>query len=87
MRRIVFSKVEAITSCASGANGRSATIVCAHAWSSTTIFLPFKSNRLTVAASTSSGFSDSTMAYQGYALWSWIHATVNVPNTYQELHP
>ncbi len=25
--------------------------------------------------------------FQGYALWDWIHKTVNVPKTYQELKP
>lgn len=25
--------------------------------------------------------------YQGYGLWGWIHAQVNVPNTYGELAP
>lgn len=26
-------------------------------------------------------------SYQGYKIWGWIHSTVNVPKTYQELKP
>ncbi|HVK70351.1 MAG TPA: hypothetical protein VM694_38120, partial [Polyangium sp.] len=31
--------------------------------------------------------SVSMDSFKGYAIWDWIHTTVNVPNTYDDLSP